>query len=46
MSDLLTIIAAVEWIVVGVLTFHRLRCWNRRFQELYDDLTKEENTHG
>lgn len=43
MSDLLTIIAAVEWIVVGVLAFRELRYWNQRFQALYDDLTKEDS---
>ena len=37
MSDILTTIAAVEWIVVGCL----LRHWNRRFSELYDELRKE-----
>lgn len=44
MSDLLTIIAAVEWVVVGIFAFHRLRCWNRRFQALHDELMKE-NDH-
>ena len=39
MSDILTTIAAVEWIVVGFLW--RLRHWNRRFSELYDELRKE-----
>ena len=41
MSDILTIIAAVEWIVVGCLFLWRLRHWNRRFSELYDELRKE-----
>ena len=30
MSDILTTIAAVEWIVVGCLFLWRLRHWNRR----------------
>lgn len=37
MSDILTIIAAVEWIVVGCLFLWRLR----HFSELYDELRKE-----
>ena len=41
MSDILTSIAAVEWIVVGCLSLWRLRYWNRRFSELYDELRKE-----
>lgn len=32
---------AVEWIVVGCLFLWRLRHWNRRFSELYDELRKE-----
>lgn len=32
MSDILTTIAAVEWIVVGCLFLWRLRHWNRRFR--------------
>ena len=36
MSDILTIIAAVEWIVVGCLFL-----WRLRFSELYDELRKE-----
>ena len=38
MSDILTTIAAVEWIVAGCLFLWRLR---RRFSELYDELRKE-----
>ena len=42
MSDILTTIAAVESIVVvGCLFLWRLRHWNRRFSELYDELRKE-----
>jgi hypothetical protein len=41
MSDILTTIATVEWIVVGCLFLWRLRHWNRRFSELYDELRKE-----
>ena len=41
MSDILTTIAAVEWIIVDCLFLWRLRHWNRRFSELYDELRKE-----
>lgn len=41
MSDILTTIAAVEWIVACYLFLWRLRHWNRRFSELYDELRKE-----
>lgn len=41
MSDILTSIAAIEWIVAGGLVLWRLRHWNRRFSELYDELRKE-----
>lgn len=41
MSDILTTIAAVEWIVVGCLFLWRLRHWNRRFSELYDEQAKQ-----
>lgn len=41
MSDILTTIAAVEWIVAGCLFLWRLRYWNRHFSELYDELRKE-----
>ena len=41
MSDILTTIAAVEWIVAGCLFLRRLRYWDRRFSELYDELRKE-----
>lgn len=46
MNDFLTIIAAVEWIVLGLFTFRKLRYWNRRYQALYDDLVKEMDAHG
>ena len=41
MSDILTTIAAVQWIVVRCLFLRRLRHWNRRFSELYYELRKE-----
>lgn len=39
--NILTTIAAVEWIVVGCLFLWRLHYWNRCFSELYDELRKE-----
>ena len=41
MSDILTSIAAVEWIVAGCLFLWRLRYWNHCFSELHDELRKE-----
>lgn len=35
MSDILTTIAAVEWIVAGCLFLWRLRRWNRRFDSAW-----------
>lgn len=43
MSDVSTIIAAVEWIVVGALAYRGLRRWNKRFETLYDELKQEMN---
>ena len=40
MADILTIIAAVEWIVLGLLVHWKLKNWNKVFQQLYDDLTE------
>ena len=41
MADILTIIAAVEWMVLGLLVLWKLKGWNKRFQALYDDLKKD-----
>lgn len=38
MVDLLEGIDAVFWLVLVLLCFKDLRRWNRRFQELYDEL--------
>ena len=43
MSDILTIIAAVELIVACGLFLWWLHCWNRRFSELYDELRKDDD---
>ena len=40
MADILTIIAAVEWIVLGILTFWKLKGWNKKMDELYENMKK------
>lgn len=40
MSDIMTLIAAIEWIAVGIVCFIGLRRWNKRFAALYDELKK------
>lgn len=39
-SDIMTLIAAIEWIAVGIVCFIGLRRWNKRFAALYDELKK------
>ena len=41
MADILTIIAAVEWMALGLLVLWKLKDWNKRFQDLYDDLKED-----
>lgn len=38
MADIMMLIAAVEWIVLGILTFWKLRGWNKKMDELYEDM--------
>lgn len=38
MENLLQNIASGLWIVLGVYRFFGLRMWNKRFDELYDEL--------
>ena len=40
MADILTIIAAVEGIVLGILTFWKLKGWNKKMDELYVNMKK------
>ena len=40
MADILMIIAAVEWIALGILVFWKLRGWNKKMDELYKDMKK------
>lgn len=41
MSDVFTIVAAAEWIVVGAIAFYQLRKLNRRMNDALDDFKKE-----
>ena len=38
MADILTIIAAVEWMA---LVLWKLKGWNRKMEELYEDMKKQ-----
>lgn len=41
MDDILEIIAAVEWMVLGLIVLWKLKKWNKSFQDLYDDLKED-----
>ena len=41
MADILTIIAAVEWVALGLLVLWKLKKWNRKMEELYEDMKKQ-----
>ena len=41
MADILTIIAAVEWMALGLLALWKLKGWNRQMEELYEDMKKQ-----
>ena len=41
MAEVLKLIAAIEWIALGVLVLHGVKKWNKRFSDMYDDLRKE-----
>lgn len=41
MADILTIIAAVEWMALGLLVLRKLKGWNRKMEELYEDMKKQ-----
>ena len=38
MADIMMLIASVEWIALGILTFWKLRGWNKKMDELYEDM--------
>lgn len=41
MADTLQLIASLEWVALGVIVFIRLKKWNKRFSELYDELRED-----
>ena len=41
MADIMQLIACIEWIALGALVLWRLRWWNKKFSELYEELRKE-----
>lgn len=41
MADILTIIAAVEWMVLGLLVLWKLKEWNQKYEELYNRLEED-----
>ena len=41
MADILIIIAAVEWVALGLLVLWKLKKWNRKMEELYEDMKKQ-----
>ena len=41
MADILKIIAAVEWMVLGLIVLWKLKKWNKSFQDLYDDMKED-----
>ena len=38
MADILTIIAAVEGMALGLLVLWKLKGWERKMEELYEDM--------
>ena len=42
MADVLTIVAVVEWMALGVLLLRKMKYWNRVMQTLYDALKEDE----
>ena len=40
MADVLTLIAAIEWIALGIFVLYRLSRWNKKMQELYNELSE------
>lgn len=41
MADVLESVDAILWLLLALIRFRDLRKWNKRFQELYDELKKE-----
>jgi len=40
---MLEIIVSIEWLVLGIVLFCGMRSWNRRFTQLYNELTAEDD---
>ena len=40
MADIMMFVASVEWIVLGILTFWKLKGWNKKMDELYENMKK------
>lgn len=41
MAELLELVDAILWLLLVLILFRDLRKWNKRFQELYDELERE-----
>lgn len=41
MADIMVLIAAVEWMVLGLLVLWKFKRWNRKMEELYEDMKKQ-----
>ena len=41
MADIFITIAAVEWMALGLLVLWKLKKWNRKMEELYEDMKKQ-----
>ena len=41
MADLMQFIASITWLALAAVTFLRLRQWNKKFSEMYDELKRE-----
>lgn len=41
MADILMFVASVEWIGLGLLVLWKLKGWNKKIQDMYDDLKED-----
>jgi hypothetical protein len=41
MADTMQLIASLEWIALGIIVFHRVKRWNKKFEELYGELQED-----
>ena len=46
MAETMQMIASLEWIALAVIVFIRLKKWNKRFSELYDELQQDMDRWG